>query len=91
MPPTRGKRKRIDDFESPSTKSASTYELISPDPDEGEDEDDEEDSESDYYGYNGRSRGKGKSKKGKQREDKISDDVLYQHRSVSLSSDNVGA
>jgi hypothetical protein len=81
MPPKREKRKRIDDFNSPSLKSNSTYELISPDSDEEE----EEDSESDYSGYNGKSRGRGKPKKGKQKEDKISDDILYQHRSVSIS------
>jgi len=81
MPPKREKRKRIDEFSSPSLKSNSTYELISPDSDEEE----EEDSKSDYSGYNGKSRGRGKHKKGKQKEDKISDDILYQHRSVSIS------
>ena len=81
MPPKREKRKRIDEFSSPSLKSNSTYELISPD----SDEEVEEDSESDYSGYNERSRGRGKPKKGKQKEDKISDDILHQHRSVSIS------
>jgi hypothetical protein len=82
MPPKREKRKRLDDFNSPSLRSNSTYELISPDSDEEE----EEDSESDYSGYNGKSRGRGKPKKGKQKEGKISDDILHQHRSVSISS-----
>jgi hypothetical protein len=82
MPPKREKRKRIDNFNSPSLRSNSTYELISPDSDEEE----EEDSESDYSGYNGKSRGRGKPKKGKQKEDEISDDILYQHRSLSVSS-----
>ena len=81
MPPKREKRKRIDDFNSPSLKSNSTHELISPDSDEEE----EEDSESDYSGHNGKSRVRGKPKKGKQKEDQISDDILYQHRSVSVS------
>jgi hypothetical protein len=80
MPPRREKRKRIDEFSSASLKSTSTYELLSPDSDE-----EEEDSESDYSGYNGKSRGRGKPKKGKQKEDKISDDILHQHRSVSTS------
>lgn len=84
MPPRREKRKRIDDFSSPSFKSNSTYELVSPDSDEDEIEVDE-DSESDYSGYNGRSRRKGRPKKGNQRQDKVSEDVLYQHRSVCAS------
>jgi hypothetical protein len=79
MPPKREKRKRIDDFTSPSLRSTSTYELISPNSYEEE----EEEEESDYSGYNGRSRGRG-NKKGKQKKDEISDDILYQHRSVSI-------
>jgi len=81
MLPRREKRKRIDDFSSPSLKSNSTYELISSD----EDNEEEEDSESGYSGYNGKARGRGRPKKGKQKEDKITDDILYEHRAVSIS------
>jgi hypothetical protein len=81
MRPKREKRKRIDQFSSPSIKSTSTYELISPDLEE---DDFEEDSGSAYSGRNGRSRGRGEAKKGKQKENELSEDILYRHRSVSV-------
>lgn len=81
MPPKREKRKRIDEFRSPSLHSTSTYDLISPDSDEEDEE--EEDSESDYSGYNKKSRGKGRAKTGRQEVDEIPEDILYKHRSVS--------
>jgi len=86
MPSRREKRKRIDEFSSPSLKSTSTYELISPDSDEEED-DYGEDSESDYLGKKGARRGRGRAKNTREEEDIDTDEdwdsILYNHRSVS--------